>query len=181
MAIVVLSIGLLGMVGLHAASLRNNRDVRLQSTAVRLGVELAERMRGNRIVAADPDAGANPYLRSNLTALPGATGTDCFAASCTTPLDVARWDMQEWLQRVFAVDAGLPGARVVVCFDRAPYDGDGLPRWSCTGSGDVAYVKLGWTRVSLGRPAAGTTALEHATDAGSRPGVVLPVASGVPS
>lgn len=45
-AIVVLSFGLLGMVGLQAASLQANRDARLQSTAILLARDLAEAMRG---------------------------------------------------------------------------------------------------------------------------------------
>lgn len=177
-AIVVLSFGLLGMVGLHATSLQNNREARLQSTAVRLGAELAERMRGNRVVAAQSGAGANPYLQENAIVAPAPADVDCFASSCTSALAVARWDANEWLRRVFATDGGLPGARVVVCFDQTPYDRDGLPRWQCSGSGDVAYVKLGWTRAPTGRPKAGGLALDRATDAGSRPGVVLPIASG---
>ena len=47
-SIVVLSFGLLGMVGLQAASLQANRDARLQSTAVVLARELAEMMRATR-------------------------------------------------------------------------------------------------------------------------------------
>ncbi|MGI4777524.1 MAG: type IV pilus modification protein PilV [Janthinobacterium lividum] len=177
-AIVVLSVGLLGMVGLHAASLQSHREARLQSNAVRLGAELAERMRGNPAVAAEPDVGGNPYLQENTIAAPAKADVDCFAGSCTSAQAVARWDASEWLQRVFAIDGGLPGARVVVCFDQTPYDSDGLPRWQCSGSGDMAYVKLGWTRATTGRPKGGGLALDRPTDAGSRPGVVLPVASG---
>lgn len=59
-AIVLLSFGLLGMVGLQAAALQNNREARLQSAAVDLARELAEMMRGNKDVAALTSA--NPYL-----------------------------------------------------------------------------------------------------------------------
>ena len=64
-AIVVLSFGLLGMVGLQAASLQANRDARLQSTAVVLARELAEMMRGNKDQAL---LGTNnPYLIGDLS------------------------------------------------------------------------------------------------------------------
>lgn len=180
-AVLLLSLGLIGMIGLQSASLKNNREARLQSTAVRLAAELAERMRGNRAVAALPHAAANPYLQADATAAPAKTAADCFTASCASPLDVARWDIGEWLQRVFATDGGLPGARVVVCFDQTPYDSDGLPQWACSGSGDVAHVKLGWTRASTDRSRTGAAAFELATGADSRPAVTLPIAAGWPS
>ena len=58
-SIIILSFGLLGMVGLQAAALQANRDARLQSVATTLGRELAEKMRGNKAVAV---LLANPYL-----------------------------------------------------------------------------------------------------------------------
>ena len=181
-AVLLLSLGLLGMIALQASALQNNREARLQSSAVRMAADLTERMRGNRSVAAQPDPATNPYLQANATAAPATTsGIDCLVSSCATPLDVARWDIAEWLQRVFASDGGLPGARVVVCFDQTPYDSDGLPQWACSGSGDVAQVKLGWTRASTDRSRTGAAAFDLSTNADSRPAVMLPVAAGWPS
>ena len=180
-AVLLLSTGLIGMIGLQAASLQNNRDARLQSNAVRLASELAEQMRGNRGIAALANAAVNPYLQANTTAAPAKTAIDCFTASCTGPLDVSRWEIDEWLQRVFAPDGGLPDARVVVCFDQTPYDSAGLPQWACSGSGDVAHVKLGWTRASTDRSLTGASAFERASDPDGRPVVTLPIAAGWPS
>ena len=180
-AVLLLSIGLIGMIGLQATSLQNNREARLQSTAVRLATELTEQMRGNRGVAALPDAAVNPYLQANATAAPAKTAVDCFTASCASPLAVARWEIDEWLQRIFSPDGGLPGARVVVCFDQTPYDSAGLPQWACSGSGDVAHVKLGWTRASTDRSLTGAAAFERANDPDGRPAVTLPIAAGSPS
>ena len=50
-SIVVLCFGVLGMVGLQAASLQANREARLQSTAVRMAEEMAELMRSNKDTA----------------------------------------------------------------------------------------------------------------------------------
>ena len=180
-AVLVFSFGLLGLVRLQTAALQNNREARLQATAVRMATELAERMRGNRVVSARTDAVDNPYLLANATAAPPKAGVDCFAASCGSPLDVARWDIGEWLQRVFSTDGGLPDARVVVCFDQTPYDSDGLPQWACSGNGNVAQIKLGWTRASTDRSLTGAAASERADDAGSRPAVTLPIDPGWPS
>lgn len=180
-AVLLLSLGLIGMIGLQAASLQNNRDARLQATAVRLATELAERMRGNRVVAALPDAASNPYLQANATAAPAKAAVDCFTASCASPIDVARWEIDEWLQRVFSTDGGLPDARVVVCFDQTPYDSAGLPQWACAGGGDIAHVKLGWARASTDRSLTGAAAFERAGDPDGRPAVMLPIAAGWPS
>ena len=50
------------------------------------------------------------------------------------------------------------------------FDASGNPQWDCTNSGDIAVVKIGWTRGSTNRtPTA--TALEKATI----PSVVFPV------
>ena len=61
-ALLGLSFGLLGMVGMQAASLQSNRDARLQSSAVLLTRELADMMRGNKSVSVKTSD--NPYLGS---------------------------------------------------------------------------------------------------------------------
>lgn len=179
-SIVVLSFGLLGMVGLQAASLQNHREARYQATAVRLATELAERMRGNRAMAALPE-GANPYLQANTLSAPAPAAPDCFSAGCRTPLEVAQWDVNEWLGRVFdSENGGLPGARVVICYDDAPYDSVGRPRWGCAAGSKVIQVKLGWTRASTDRSKSGNDALERADDDEGHPSVTLPVVTGMP-
>ncbi|MDP9965963.1 type IV pilus assembly protein PilV [Variovorax paradoxus] len=172
-AIVVLSFGLLGMVGLQAASLQANRDARLQSAATVLAREFAEMMRGNKAVALL--ATGNPYLGDfSSSPLVPATTNYCLAvgSTCATAEATAQAQLTEWLARV---DAELPGARVSICRDSAPYDGDGRPIWTCTSSAgtDVVVVKIGWTRASNLRASA-SAGLDLAT----RPSVVLPVTAG---
>ena len=50
-AIVVLSIGLLGLAGLQASSLRNNHSAYLRSQATFLATDIIDRMRANRLAA----------------------------------------------------------------------------------------------------------------------------------
>lgn len=178
-AIVVLSFGLLGMVGLQAASLQANRDARLQSTAIGLAKELAEMMRGNKDVALlDKN---NPYL-GDFFAFPGdplvnPNPSYCLTvgSACTSAVDVARAELTEWLARV---DAELPGARVTICNDSKPFDeATGLPQWPCTAASaaDVVVVKIGWSRSSTRKAVLGTdAAIERATE----PSIVLPVTAG---
>lgn len=170
-SIVVLSFGMLGMVGLQAAALQANREARMQSTATNLARELAEKMRGNHTVAILTTA--NPYIGNFTSPLTATTPTFCLsvgATPCANVTAVANAEMTEWLSRV---DDALPGARVRVCFDSTPYTAAGLPQWDCSDTGDIAVVKIGWTRGSTDRtPAkASSAAFERAT----APSVSVPV------
>jgi type IV pilus assembly protein PilV len=51
-ALLVISVGLLGVAGLHAMSLRNNYDALMRSHASALAGDIADRMRANRAAAA---------------------------------------------------------------------------------------------------------------------------------
>jgi type IV pilus assembly protein PilV len=178
-AIVVLSFGVLGLVGLQALSLQSTREARLQSSAIRLAEEMAELMRINKLVAIQTAAAANPYLVANFTGTLPAANVNCFRNPCASGLDLANWDTSEWLSRV---QAELPGARVVICADSAPYDAGGLPRWACDGNAGMLAIKIGWTRGTTQRgatDAAGQAVLDRATAATSRPGVVFSVVPGL--
>lgn len=182
-SIVILSFGMLGMVGMQAFALQSNREARLQSHATNLARELAEMMRGNNQIGIQPTAADNPYLVAVSTPLTPSTASVCLGAGnastgCTTTLDVARAEMTDWLTRV---DSELPGARIAICFDSSPYDSNGLPQWDCTPGADaIAVVKMGWTRNSTDRSTTGANMLERTSDTNSRPGVLFPVTSGNP-
>lgn len=181
-SIIVLSFGLLGMVGLQAAALKSNRESRVQSSAVRLARELGELMRSNKDIGIL--TASNPYLidyynnpathpdPADPVALPAAT-TNCFTGDCSTATktELAEFEVQDWLTRL---NAELPGAKVKVCFDSTPFDGNGLPQWACSDSGGLAVIKIGWTSSSTNRSNTGAAAFNRAT----RPSVVLPVSAG---
>ena len=175
-SIVVLSFGLLGMVGMQAASLKANREARLQSSAMVLARELAEMVRSNNAIGILTGS-ANPYLGIfNSSPLAAATPTYCLSMGTTACADntaIANAEMTEWLARV---DAELPGARVDVCFDAAPFDTTtGLPQWPCTaGTSGIVVVKIGWTRGSTDRSKSGADAFERARI----PSIVFPVTAG---
>ncbi len=180
-AIVVLSFGLLGMVGMQAFALQSNREARLQGQAAVLARELAEMMRGNKVVGSDPSSTNNFYLGTftvgNLSM--GSNASYCSGANaltpCATPADVAKAEMTDWLNRV---NTELPGARVSVCFDGAPYDSNGMPQWTCTptGADEIAVIKIGWTRASTDRSQTGAGAIESASS--NPPTIIFPVTSG---
>jgi len=170
--VVLLSFAVLGALGLQVKSLQAQRETRLQGEAVALARELAELMRGNKQVAAETSN--NPYL-VDLPAdgvMPGAAVASCMRSGCANAQAVAQSDMAEWRKRV-AVQ--LPGARVSVCFDAAPYDSaTGLPQWTCssTASYGIAYIKLGWMQRSLDSSRGDAAAL---VGADQRPQIVVPV------
>lgn len=178
-SIIILSFGLLGMVGLQAAALQSNRDARLQSVAGTLARELAEMMRGNNSIAILPAGAANPYLGQFATPLVAANPAYCQNVAAATPLclsntEVAQAQMTEWLARV---DDALPGARVAVCADGSPYDAEGLPQWACIPGAGIrpnTYIKIGWTRGSTNRATTGAAALDLAV----RPSLILPITPG---
>lgn len=171
-AIVVLSFGVLGVVGLQAAALQANKEARFQSTAIAMARELGDLMRGNKDHAI-VNGGANKYLGTFTAAsIAGLANPAC--APCTSQADVANANLRDWLVRVGDV---LPGFKVVVCFDQTPYSTtDDLPQWNCTDTGGVAVVKIGWTRMSADNASSATPLA--ATGIGSRPVVMLPLIAG---
>ena len=184
-SVIILSFGLLGMVGLQAAALQSNREARLQSTATAQATELAEMMRGNKDVGLLTTG--NPYLGNFTTPLTPNTANYCLNVAlsttpCASTATIADAQMTEWLSRV---DAELPGARVVICMDAAPYDASGLPRWNCatpvSGGSAPAVIKIGWTQGSTNRAATGSDAVKRASDPQSKPIIVLAITAGAPS
>ena len=179
-SIVVMTFGLLGLVGMQAAALKANREARIQSSAISLARELADMIRGNKAIGVVTTN--NPYL-GDFNSVPLATASPSYCLSvrssttCADGTAVANSQMTEWLARV---DAELPGARVKTCRDNSPYDFDGLPEWTCTsGADEVVVIKIGWTRGSTDKSKTDGTAFETVGDTGSRPSVVLPVTAGV--
>jgi type IV pilus assembly protein PilV len=173
-AIVVLSFGVLGVVGLQAVALQSNRDARNQSIAVAMARELGDLMRGNKDVAIRTTN--NPYV-VNFTGTVPTAGASCYTGACATPQAVGEFGISEWLSRV---DAALPQARVVVCFDDDPYDSTTkLPQWDCAATvGGVLVVKIGWARNSVKR---GENVVSvRGTGASGLPAVVLPLIAGSP-
>jgi type IV pilus assembly protein PilV len=180
-SMVILSFGLLGMVGLQATALQANRQARIQATAGSLAHELAEMMRGNKEVGLIP-AATNPYIGDYApsVALP-STPSYCLnvaplTTACSSATEIANAQLTEWLTRV---RAELPNAYVRICVDSAPFDASGMPRFTCTGTGAGAttVIKIGWSRPSTNRSATGANAIEE----GTVPSLVLPVTPGGPT
>ena len=167
-AIIILSIGMLGAVGMQAAAMQANKETRNQTAASTLGRDLAEKMRGNHAVALKTLANDNPYLFDTVTGFMATPAVNCFTTGCPIVKDAATWDVADWQSRI---QTALPSPRAKVCFDSDPFDSAGKPRWDCVSGGDVTVLKVSWTRSNT----AGT--LEFAASTGI-PVIVIPLTAG---
>lgn len=171
-SVIILSIGVLGAVGMQAASLQSNKEVRYQVIAASIARELAEKMRGNHAVAIQTTAATNPYLLD--TTITGsstfsAPSPNCYTAACPTGLNIAAWDIYDLQLRL---QNALPSPRILICLDKQPFTSNGTPQWACTNDGDVAVLKLSWNRANT----KGET--EFTSQASSIPLMVLPLTAG---
>src|SRR5215510_14386609 len=85
-ALVILSVGMLGVAGLYLESLRSNRTALSRTNAVALVNDMADRIRANR-------AGLANYALASGTAPSG--GSDCLNGRCT-PAQLALYDQVRW-------------------------------------------------------------------------------------
>ena len=125
-ALVVLSIGLLGLSGMQTSSLRNNHSAMLRSQATAAVNDILDRMRANRDSAVDGDYDIN-Y---------GATPTaaTCSGSGCSAT-DVARLNVAEWLGHV----GRLPGGQGQISVNQVSITVDSMPV-----NVEVAEVRVRW-------------------------------------
>lgn len=132
-ALVVLSIGLLGLAGLQTVALRQNNSAQVSSQAVDLVNELADRMRANRIGVDANDYAGTPAVPGFdcITDFSGTvSGTEC------TPQEIALLDLSTWQTSVSRIFPG--GAGTIACVDIDPADGI-----ACT-PGSMFTVTIAW-------------------------------------
>jgi len=92
-AMVIFSIGLLGLASLMAQSTRFNNSAQYRTQATYLAYDILDRMRAN------PDQAKNPTLNYNLS-LGNTPGTaTCYNTTCS-PAELAAADKDQWLTAV---------------------------------------------------------------------------------
>jgi type IV pilus assembly protein PilV len=125
-ALLILSVGLLGLAGLQIAGLRSNQNSYYRLQATLLAQDLTERMRAN-----EAGVGLGAYDAAS------AGDVDCTSAVCT-PEQMAGYDLAQWQADIAKY---LPGGVGVIC-KGAPDCGDG-----------AAYtVKIRWDEKRAGTP-----------------------------
>lgn len=87
-ALLVLSIGLLGLAGLSAKGMSSNQSAYYLSQAMVQAYDMADRMRANRVGFAAPN---NSY--DDVSGIPGDPG--CISTGCLPP-QIAQYDLYKW-------------------------------------------------------------------------------------
>lgn len=127
----ILAIGLVGVAGLQAMSLKNNQSAYMRSQASALAYDLADRMRTNV-------AGANAGYYDPANA---AVRASCSTAVGCGPQQLAQNDISQWNAELAG---NLPMGTGFVCIDSTPYDGASVAAPACDGTGTLYAVKVWW-------------------------------------
>ena len=131
-AIVIFSIGLLGIASLQIAGLRFAGGSQHRAMATMQSQNMADRMLANLAGVEDGDY--------NVTgSMPASYTTDCSGNDCTSA-DLAEYDLVTWNQ---SNADSLPSGTGIVCKDSTPNDGDSS-NWACDDTGDVYAIKIEW-------------------------------------
>ena len=130
-AVLVLSIGLLGLAGLQVTALQNNQSAFMRSQATAFAYDLADRMRSNV-----PGVTAGFYDPAN-----AAQTADCLTTTGCSVEELAEHDLSEWSA---ALAGNLPMGQGTVCIDSTPGDGADAANAACDGSGTQWTVKIWW-------------------------------------
>jgi type IV pilus assembly protein PilV len=130
-ALLVLSIGLLGLAGLQVAALQNNQSAFMRSQATALAYDLADRMRSNVLGT----------ISANYDMANKAFDGDCGTTTGCTPQEMAQNDLAEWAA---TIAANLPAGEGFVCIDSTPSDGSGEASPECDAIGTQYVIKIWW-------------------------------------
>lgn len=142
-AIVIFSIGLLGIASLQLSGLRFTHASQLRATASMQAENIADRMRANR---AGVDDG---YY--NVASMPTSYATNCQVDECNAE-EMAQYDLVKWNDD----NAENAAASGIVCIDSTPENDAGPGDWKCDNSGEVYAVKIVWSERGIGESEADT-------------------------
>jgi type IV pilus assembly protein PilV len=147
-AILVLSLGLLGLAGLQTLSLRNNTGSAQRTIATQLAYDLSDRMRANYWSVLSGDYN---YVSYSATAAAGQTTANCLTTTGCTPTQIALEDIFEWNQQICAqlpqttTCSATPAAPWgVVCIDSTPNDGTPATPLCDNVAGAPYVIKIWW-------------------------------------
>ncbi|MFN3564498.1 MAG: type IV pilus modification protein PilV [Burkholderiaceae bacterium] len=122
-ALVIVAVGLLGLAGLQVRGLSIQKDAHGRAIATQLALDLADRMRANRVPGT-----LTPPIDYAFTAAPGTplppASADCEAVVCNEAQQ-AQFDRARWVARV---NQTLPGGWAHV----EPIGGSGNRAWNVT-------------------------------------------------
>jgi type IV pilus assembly protein PilV len=145
-ALLVLTLGLLGLAGLQTVGLRNNTASAQRTIATQLAYDMSDRMRANSwsVISSDYN-----YVNYSATNAAGQTTANCLTTTGCTPTQIALEDIYEWNQQICAqlpqssacTTAGPWG---VVCVDSSPNDGTPAAPACDNAAGAPYVIKVWW-------------------------------------
>jgi type IV pilus assembly protein PilV len=106
--ILIMSVGLLGVAAMQAAALKGGNDSILRSKAVASVADISDRIRANIGGLA-----SYAWALGALSDPPVANPPNCVANQCTA-LQMATYDMSQWLLALQNPASGLPGAQAAI-------------------------------------------------------------------
>ena len=148
-ALLVLSIGMLGIAVMYLESVRANRTALSRTLAIQLVNDMADRIRANR--------GARGAYTLALGAAPSTAPTDCAAIGKTcTPGDLALYDIKEWSNAVKDTlpkgGDGKSPAKMSITYKPGTTTNDPgtyaiVSQWTDAGSEDPLETRLEFTQI----------------------------------
>lgn len=117
-ALLVLSIGLLGLAALQTTSLQYNTDSYTRTQATLLAYDIIDRMRANSIGL---NAGNYDVATDAAAATAKADTAACGTSNCI-PGDVAKYDLGQWYARMESLlpESTVTGKRATIVRDSTP-------------------------------------------------------------
>ena len=115
-AILVLSIALLGIAGLMSASLRFAQGSWARASVSSALSDLADRVRSNPGATPVAYAASAPYVDQQVTSYALPFTTDCLAATCAAASDLAAFQLEQWR---LEVKRTLPSSAIWVSGQRS--------------------------------------------------------------
>lgn len=129
-ALVILSIGLLGMAKLQVTGIKQNQSAYMRSQANLLAYDIADRIRVN-------ESAIDSYLQ----VASGAAKASCLAAAGCSETDMAANDLSEW----FATLAReLPAGSGMICRSDTAGDVNGAPDCEANDSDNPTVIYIWW-------------------------------------
>lgn len=146
-AIVIFSIGLLGIAGLQVAGMRFTHGSQLRSIAVAQAETMSDLMRANEF-------GVQSGYYNVQDDMPTSPSPDCAAVVCDAQqratYDLAAWNTHTDGAPLQSNQDVLPSGVGVVCRDSTPNDGDSSA-WACDNAGEVYAIKIQWVERTSGK------------------------------
>ncbi|SNS32104.1 type IV pilus assembly protein PilV [Noviherbaspirillum humi] len=141
-SILLLAIGVIGCANLVLQALRSQKQSGYRSAAVQLASEMADMVRNRTVPLPQNGGGDYEFDAARPGAIPPTSDFSCFTSVCDPDI-AAGQHLADWRQRVASA---LPGARVVICRDSAPWDRASRKlKWSCDHrAGAPLVIKIGW-------------------------------------